>query len=62
MYNNFVAEKLKKNQQSQNVNRNRMKKWMDKYQQKVQPEFLDRYNQRLNNFITKVFSSFIKKD
>ena len=39
----------------QNVNRNRMKKWMNTYQQKIQPELLDRYNQRLNNFITKVF-------
>lgn len=54
MYNKFAAEKLKKNRQLQNVNRNRMKNWMDKYQQTIQPEFLDRYNQRLNNFITKV--------
>ena len=59
MYNNFLAEKKKQINEHQSLIQKKMSIWAEKYHHKIQPQLLDRYNYRINSFITKVlFPSF----
>lgn len=54
MYNNFLAEKKKSLNEHQTLTQKKMTIWTEKYHHKIQPQLLDRYNHRINSFITKV--------
>lgn len=59
MYNIFLSQKKKKTHEHSTIVEKRMNNWRQQYHQRVQPELLDRYNQRINNFITKVYTRSI---
>ena len=54
MYNNFLAQKKNHLNDQQVFLQKKMTIWTEKYHNRVQPQLLDRYNQRINTFITKV--------
>jgi hypothetical protein len=54
MYNNFLAQKKNHLNDQQVLLQKKMTIWTEKYHNRVQPQLLDRYNQRINTFITKV--------
>lgn len=60
MYNNFLAQKNKKEEERQILLNKRLCKWLYNYKTTTRPELVNGYTQRVNSFITKV-SNYFKK-
>lgn len=58
MYNNFLAEKNKKDEERQSLLNKRLCKWLYNYKTTTRPELVNGYAQRVNSFITKVCNNY----